>query len=73
MPFTERTLRRKVQEAMMALLVEARYDKDEILERYLNLAPYGGNIEGVAAAARISRTGTRMLLGVRVTPSKRVV
>ncbi|HEX5066751.1 MAG TPA: PBP1A family penicillin-binding protein [Myxococcota bacterium] len=32
----ERTLRRKLQEAAMALIVEARYDKDEILESYLN-------------------------------------
>jgi penicillin-binding protein 1B len=32
----ERTLRRKLQEALMALIVEARYDKDEILESYLN-------------------------------------
>ncbi len=32
----ERTLRRKLQEAVMALLVEARYDKDAILESYLN-------------------------------------
>jgi len=32
----ERTLKRKAQEAVMALLVEARYDKDAILESYLN-------------------------------------
>ena len=32
----ERTLRRKLQEAAMALIVEARYEKDEILESYLN-------------------------------------
>jgi len=32
----ERTLRRKVQEAVMALLVEARYDKSAILQAYLN-------------------------------------
>ena len=29
------------------------YGKDEILEAYLNLAPYGGNIEGVGAASQI--------------------
>ena len=29
------------------------YSKDEILEAYLNLAPYGGNIEGVGAASLI--------------------
>ncbi|MBW2272197.1 MAG: PBP1A family penicillin-binding protein [Deltaproteobacteria bacterium] len=32
----ERTLRRKAQEAIMALLVEARYDKSAILQAYLN-------------------------------------
>jgi penicillin-binding protein 1B len=32
----ERTFRRKFQEAVMALVVEARYDKREILESYLN-------------------------------------
>ena len=32
----ERTLRRKLQEAVMALVVEARYEKNEILEAYLN-------------------------------------
>ncbi|HHB12383.1 MAG TPA: penicillin-binding protein 1B, partial [Chromatiales bacterium] len=32
----ERTLRRKLNEAAMALLLEAHYDKDEILEAYLN-------------------------------------
>ncbi len=31
-----RTLRRKIDEALMALLLEWRYDKDEILEAYLN-------------------------------------
>ena len=38
----ERTLKRKVNEALMALLIELHYDKDEILEAYLNevLAPY---------------------------------
>lgn len=32
----ERTLKRKVNEALMALLIELHYDKDEILEAYLN-------------------------------------
>jgi len=32
----EQTLRRKAQEAVMAILVEARYDKSEIFEAYLN-------------------------------------
>ncbi len=32
----EKTIKRKVNEAFMALLVEFHYDKDEILEAYLN-------------------------------------
>lgn len=36
-----------------ALWLEARYSKDEILEAYLNTAPYGANIAGVEAASLI--------------------
>jgi len=43
----------KLQQIARALWMEARHSKREILETYLNLAPMGGNIEGVAAAARI--------------------
>ncbi|MFH1843847.1 MAG: penicillin-binding protein 1C [bacterium] len=43
----------KLYQTFRALQYECRYTKDEILEMYLNLAPYGGNIEGVAAAAYI--------------------
>jgi len=46
-----RTLFKKLKEAFQALLLETRFSKKEILERYLNLAPYGGNREGVATAS----------------------
>ncbi|MEO1137788.1 MAG: transglycosylase domain-containing protein, partial [Pseudomonadota bacterium] len=36
-----------------ALQIERRLSKQEILELYLTLAPYGGNIEGVRAASRL--------------------
>ena len=53
----ERTLKRKAQEALMALLVEARYDKDEILQAYLNeiyLGQRGATaIHGMGEAARV--------------------
>ena len=39
----ERTLKRKVNEALMALLIEFHYDKDEILEAYLNEVNLGQN------------------------------
>ncbi|HKH45639.1 MAG TPA: penicillin-binding protein 1C [Thermoanaerobaculia bacterium] len=46
-----RTLGAKVRESFRALQLEARFSKDELLEIYLNLTPYGGNVEGVGAAA----------------------
>ncbi len=48
-----RSLEGKFRQIEAALRYEAHYSKDEILEAYLNLAPYGGNIEGVGAAARL--------------------
>lgn len=48
----ERTLRRKVQEAVLALWLEASYSKDEILEMYLNRVYFGAGAYGVDAAAR---------------------
>jgi penicillin-binding protein 1C len=43
----------KLRQAALALWLEARYSKHDILEAYLNLAPYGGNVEGVGAASLI--------------------
>lgn len=48
-----RTLRAKAVESFRALQLERLTTKDRILELYLNVAPYGGNIRGVEAAARI--------------------
>ena len=41
----------KLQQMAAALWLEARHGKRELLEAYLNTAPYGSNIEGVGAAA----------------------
>lgn len=46
-----RTFSSKIIEAFRALQLEIKYNKDEILEMYLNLLPYGGNIEGVKSAS----------------------
>ncbi|MDB5196315.1 MAG: glycosyl transferase [Flaviaesturariibacter sp.] len=46
-----RTLGNKLLECFRALQLEWKYSKEEILQLYLNLVPYGGNIEGVKAAA----------------------
>lgn len=43
----------KLWQIIRALQIERHYDKDKILEAYFNLAPYGGNIEGVGAASLI--------------------
>ncbi|MCC3158143.1 penicillin-binding protein 1C [Hymenobacter sp. 15J16-1T3B] len=47
----ERTVGGKLQEMLRALQLEAYYSKDEILQLYLNLVPYGSNVEGVKSAA----------------------
>lgn len=48
----ERTLTRKIKEAILTICVEILYSKDQILEMYFNQTPYGGNIWGVKAAAK---------------------
>lgn len=48
-----RTFGAKLIEAFRAVQLELRYSKDELLALYLDLAPYGGNIEGVGAAAQL--------------------
>ncbi len=47
------SLRDKLRQIGLALHLERHYSKAEILEAYFNLAPYGGNVEGLGAAARI--------------------
>jgi len=48
---SSRTPAGKLQQIVRALQLEAQYSKREILEAYLNVAPYGGNIEGAGAAS----------------------
>lgn len=48
----ERTLQRKIKELALAIQLERRYTKDEILALYLNQIPYGSNIYGIEAAAQ---------------------
>lgn len=49
----ERTLERKVKEMVMALELERRYTKAEIMQRYINEVPWGGNLLGIWSAARV--------------------
>ena len=46
-----RTIPNKIIEILRAVQLELTYSKNRLLEIYFNLAPYGGNIEGVGAAA----------------------
>ncbi|MDZ7627766.1 MAG: penicillin-binding protein 1C [Parvularculaceae bacterium] len=48
-----RTLTSKFNEMLRALQLERRLTKRQILELYLTLAPYGGNIEGIRAASLV--------------------
>ena len=47
----ERTVGNKLREILRAVQLEAHLSKAEILQLYLNLVPYGSNIEGVKSAA----------------------
>src|SRR6476660_4464087 len=47
----KRNIGSKIIETFRAFQLELKYSKREILQMYLNLAPYGGNIEGVKSAS----------------------
>ena len=50
-PRPERTLAVKLRQIARALEIEREVGKDGVLDRYLTLAPFGGNLEGVRAAS----------------------
>lgn len=49
----ERTIGRKIKEFILAVQIERKYNKDQILQMYLNEAPYGGTAWGVETASQI--------------------
>jgi penicillin-binding protein 1A len=49
---SDKTIKRKVQEAYLAIQLEKKYTKDEILEMYLNKIYFGGGAYGVATASK---------------------
>ena len=63
------TLTRKVREAVLALLLEARFEKDEILALYLNQLYMGHGTYGVGAAARLyfNKDASKLTLGEAAT------
>ncbi|MBR0557666.1 penicillin-binding protein 1C [Ciceribacter sp. L1K23] len=63
-PGRPRTFTTKLVQIFRALQIESRLSKKQILDLYLTLAPYGGNIEGVRAAslAYFGKEPTRLTL-----------
>ncbi len=75
----ERTLSRKIQEAILAVWLERRYSKDQILELYLNRVYFGSGAYGVEGAAQkyfgksaryVSLSEAALLAGLMKSPSK---
>jgi penicillin-binding protein 1A len=76
---SRQTLRRKAQEALIALYLEARLSKDEILSRYLSSVYFGDGVFGLRAAARhyfskdperLSAGEAALLAGIVKAPSR---
>ena len=74
----ERTIKRKVQEAVVTLWLEQKLSKEDILTRYLNTAYFGAGVYGVDAAAKryfgktakeLSLSELAMLAGLVRAPS----
>lgn len=69
-----RTVGGKMLQILRALQLERHYSKQELLEAYLNLAPYGRNVEGVGAASLVyfekeaERLGLGEALALAVIP-----
>jgi len=75
----ERTLQRKLQEAELALWLERKYSKSEILELYLNRVYFGSGAYGVEAASQayfgksarnVTLSEAAMLAGLVKSPSR---
>ena len=76
---TEQTFMRKAKELILAVELERRYSKDEILEMYLNQTPYGGTSWGVESAAqyyfgkhvsKLNLAQSALLAGLPQSPSR---
>jgi penicillin-binding protein 1C len=79
-PRDSRSIASKIKQVLRALQIERRLSKREILERYLTLAPYGGNLEGVRAASlayfgkepkRLTVSESALLVALPQLPEKR--
>ena len=79
-PRESRSFGKKIRHIFRAVQIETRLSKTEILERYLTLAPYGGNLEGVRAASlawfgkepkRLTVSEAALLVALPQLPEKR--
>jgi len=75
----ERTISRKIKEAILTIATEVLYSKNQILEMYLNHIPYGGTAYGIEAAAHrffnkdakdLSLAQASLLVGLPQAPSR---
>ena len=75
----DQTWKRKIEEAFLTIIVEIQYDKDEILEAYLNTINYGNGNYGISNAASfyfnkdtndLSLEEAIMLAGIPKSPNK---
>lgn len=75
----DRTVKRKMRELALSLIVEIRFSKDTILEMYLNQIPYGGTAYGIGAASELyfgkraqdlSLAESSFLAGLPAAPSR---
>lgn len=75
----ERTLSRKIKEAILTIATEVLYSKNQILEMYLNHIPYGGTAYGVEAASHrffdkdakdLTLAEATLLVGLPQAPSR---
>jgi len=75
---SSQTASRKVKEIILAISVEGKYTKDQILEMYLNEIPYGGSFVGIGSAAmgyfnkdpkNLTLTESAILAGLPQSPS----
>jgi penicillin-binding protein 1C len=79
-PRQERSLSAKLRQAVRAIELERRFSKTQILDLYLTLAPFGGNLEGVRAASfayfgkepkRLSTAEAALLVALPQSPETR--
>jgi penicillin-binding protein 1C len=79
-PRRERSVTAKLRQMVRALEIERQLTKDQILDLYLALAPYGGNLEGIRAASiayfgkepkRLSLAEAALLVALPQSPENR--